>query len=309
MNKQKKPSLFCSDAGFVRQDKSIGWYVHLDGGIEWTATLVYPGDRYDIPPVGGIHAEKPIDVIPGYTWNPVAGCMHNCRWHMPEGNIAKCYAETTAEGVAKKSYPQGFAHHYFRQNMLHHPRGVRGPAKIFLDSMSDLLGNWVHEDEIEKVFAVVAQRPDLQFQLLTKNPTRLNILADSVWFPENLWIGFSTPPEEFNHHHMDERRKNAYMRAALKAIGRRQQDNLVWLSAEPLSWDVVQVLADFPPLDWIVIGAASDESRYYQPDPKHLASLLTYAAEYDIPVFFKGNLSQQPPRADFPNYRRFDPGS
>lgn len=27
-----------------------------------------------------------------YTWNPVRGCQHGCRWTMPDGTIAKCYS-------------------------------------------------------------------------------------------------------------------------------------------------------------------------------------------------------------------------
>ena len=40
-----------------------------------------------------------------YTSNIIAGCKHDCRWEMPDGKIAICYAETTATNVAQAAYP------------------------------------------------------------------------------------------------------------------------------------------------------------------------------------------------------------
>ena len=43
------------------------------------------------------------------TRNATGGCPHGCRWEMPDGAVAICYAEQLAEsGVAKGAYPQGF---------------------------------------------------------------------------------------------------------------------------------------------------------------------------------------------------------
>ena len=32
-----------------------------------------------------------------FTWNPVRGCLHECQWRMPDGEIAICYAKLVAE--------------------------------------------------------------------------------------------------------------------------------------------------------------------------------------------------------------------
>lgn len=46
------------------------------------------------------------------TRNPTGGCLHQCRWEMPDGTIAICYAENLAEhGVAKKGYPETTCRH------------------------------------------------------------------------------------------------------------------------------------------------------------------------------------------------------
>src|SRR5687768_11051635 len=89
------------------------------GGIEWTKTILPDGTERQ-----------------GYTWNPVAGCKHACRWTMPDGSVAVCYAETVAEKVAGSAYPHGFSHHYWHPKRLNEPLGLKEPAKIFMDSMS-----------------------------------------------------------------------------------------------------------------------------------------------------------------------------
>lgn len=53
------------------------------------------------------------------TRNVFGGCFHRCRWEMPDGEIAKCYAEELANnGLARRGYPQGFEHHYYRPDKL-----------------------------------------------------------------------------------------------------------------------------------------------------------------------------------------------
>src|ERR1044071_5420699 len=85
-----------------------------------------------------------------YTWNPVPGCQHGCRWQMPDGTVAECYAETVAGRVAQNAYPKGFEHHYWNPHILEEPLKIKTPASIFLDSMSDLMGSWVPKAEIEQ---------------------------------------------------------------------------------------------------------------------------------------------------------------
>jgi hypothetical protein len=71
---------------------------------------------------------------------------------------------------------------------------------------------------------------------------------------------------------------------------RARTGNLVWLSAEPVSWDLTEVLDTTHPLDWVVIGAASNGRRYFQPDPEHIRKLLVVMDATGTPVFHKGNI-------------------
>ena len=105
-----------------------------------------------------------------------------------------CYAETTAEGVAQGAYPEGFEHHYWRPDSLEDPVKRQQPARIFLDSMSDIMGHWVPKEQIEAVLDVCRRTPQHTYLLLTKNAPRLRQFD----FPSNVHIGVSTPPDSMN---------------------------------------------------------------------------------------------------------------
>ncbi len=90
-----------------------------------------------------------------FTWNVIGGCKHRCRWEMPDGSVAICYAEEVANALrSDKFYPQGFENHYYHPDRLTEPLKVKTPAKIFLDSMSDLMGHWVPDEQIEAVLDI-----------------------------------------------------------------------------------------------------------------------------------------------------------
>ena len=234
-----------------------------------------------------------------YTWNVAGGCFHRCRWVMPDKSIAVCYAETTAEGVARAAYPEGFAHHYWHPERLEDPLKVQQPSKIFLDSMSDIMGAWVTDEQIEQVLDICRQAHWHTFQLLTKNPGRLLRVPGDIW-PANVWVGGSSAPDEMNGHSLDMEQQRRYMDKALGTLI-CIDEAVTWMSFEPLSWDVSGIVAAHPgALDWAVIGAASNGKTYYQPNPRHVEKLLDVLAAQKVPVFFKGNLDWRPWREEFP---------
>lgn len=231
-----------------------------------------------------------------YTWNPVGGCKHECRWEMPDGSIAKCYAEDTANGVAQAAYPQGFDTHYWHPEILEDPLSLKKPSKIFLDSMSDLMGAWVPDEQIRSVLDVCARAPWHTFQLLTKNAPRLLRFE----FPKNVWVGVSSPPDFMFGHRLNQRQQAGMLDRALKILC-KVKARITWMSFEPLSWNVSTVLEDYwRPIDWAVIGAASNGPRYFQPDSVHVQQLLNLLDHDMIKVFFKGNLVWSPRREEFP---------
>jgi protein gp37 len=236
-----------------------------------------------------------------YTWNPIGGCSHECRWKMPDGTLAICYAETVAERVASYAYPRGFAQHYWRPERLQDPLGQKKPSRIFLDSMSDLMGAWVPEDQIRAVLDVCNQAPWHSFQLLTKNAPRLMKFSP---FPPNVWVGVSSPPDFFLGKELSQDQKVRFLDRSIEIL-HKIEATVKWMSFEPLSWDVSsqveQAWKEFQfRFDWAVIGAATNGREKFQPDPIDVQKLLTVLDATLTPVFFKGNLEWDSWREDFP---------
>jgi len=119
--------------------------------------------------------------------NPVGGCFHRCQWEMPDGTIAGCYAKDVAENLAKAAYPDGFEAHYWHPEELKKWVNTTKPMRIFWDSMSDLWGHWVPEEQIQAVLDAANTAHWHTFLSLTKNAPRLN----KFLLPTNVWPGVS----------------------------------------------------------------------------------------------------------------------
>lgn len=232
-----------------------------------------------------------------YTWNPIKGCFHGCQWTMPDGTVANCYAEDVADRVAQKAYPHGFEHHYWNPARLDEPLKLKAPSKIFVGSMADVFGHWVPAEQIEQVLDVCRAAKQHTFQFLTKNPER--VLEFTNWIPRNCWIGASTPPSFMWNNELDDHRRMRLMATTLGVLSQLREVGITtWVSAEPLNVDLGFVLwsnmVNYPgeryPIDWIVVGAASNGAKYYPPDEKLLTGLLKVLDANNTPVFFKGNL-------------------
>src|SRR5262245_41970700 len=101
------------------------------------------------------------------TRNAIGGCLHDCRWEMPDGTVAICYAKTLAErGRLAQFYPHGFEHHYLRPSALKALAAGATPLLIFVDSMSDLFA--APEEHVRLVLDALRHAPHHAFQVLTK---------------------------------------------------------------------------------------------------------------------------------------------
>ncbi len=250
----------------------------LPRDIEWTRIVLADGT-----------------VLPGYTWNPIAGCLHGCEWTMPDGSIASCYAGAVA-GKFKAHYPDGFDHHYWHPQRLDEPRRVKNPAGIFAGSMTDMFGHWVPRWQVQKALSTMHGTPRHTYFVLTKNAPRL-LKFD---FPGNVWVGVSSPPDHMHGKALTLSQKRRMLEASLGILS-EVRAVVRWMSFEPLSWDVASVLEEWEPvLDWAVIGAASNGRKTYQPSEHHVNRLLNLLDSQGVPVFFKGNLQWEPRRNAFP---------
>jgi protein gp37 len=253
-------------------------------GIEWTRVRQPDGTR-----------------TRGFTWNVATGCLHACGWTMPNGTQAQCYAKTVAEGVARSAYPNGFEAPAFHPHRLREPLQVTAPAGIFLDSMSDLMGRWVRDEEIIQVLDICREASWHTFFLLTKNAPRLGQFA----FPPNVWVGASSPPDLMFGRPLTRTQQEKMLHRTLTTLARVAVP-IRWLSFEPLSWDCADIVRAYPGvLSWAVIGAASAGRTIYPPSAEVLQRLLDVLDAQGVPVFFKGNLRALPMaasawREDFP---------
>lgn len=244
-----------------------------------------------------------------FTWNYIGGCKHRCRWRMPDGKIAICYAESTAN-VMQSGYPHGFEHHYVRPHMLDEPLRHKTPAKIFLDSMSDLMGQWVSDEEIQRVLDICRQAHWHVFQLLTKNAPRLAKFD----LPKNVWAGVSAPPTFMFWKELtrDQQVRMVNKQLDTLAVLKSRGHPVCWMSIEPLSFDIAAIFEEWIrddqtrahpgglPLDWAVIGAASNGSKHFQPDAKHVESAHEVLWQNGATIFHKGNLEWTPHLEEWP---------
>lgn len=254
-------------------------------GIEWTRRKVL--------------IDGEIVTLPGYTWNPVTGCKHGCRWQMPDGETAICYAENVANNLAAEFYPNGFDSHYWHQNRLDEPRRVSKSAGIFAVSMGDLFGGWVPDLNVHQVLNVCRETSWHTYFLLTKNPARMHKFLPHI--PSNCWVGASVPPDTFAGKPLGREQKWKMLHRTLTILEKFSETHVTWLSIEPLAWDLAPTLyMHNHALQWIVVGAASNGSQLHQPEPEWVDNVHQFADANHIPVFHKGNLAWGVIREDFP---------
>lgn len=128
------------------------------------------------------------------TWNPVRGCSR-----VSEG-CRNCYAERQAARFANDPFQigsmpalpfDGFAFQTaggpkwtgrveLIEEKLLEPMSWRKPARVFVNSMSDLFHESLPDSAIDQVFSVMALAGHHTFQVLTKRPQRMRDYAARV---------------------------------------------------------------------------------------------------------------------------------
>jgi protein gp37 len=270
-------------------------------GIEWAGSSLdqpMPGIAtipYQLPDGRTVHL-----VDNGRTSNPIGGCHFGCRWLMPDGTEAICYAERVAEGVARGAFEDGFAptkttHGHTERQVYWRPGEFEAwskaePCEIFAGSMADMAGPWVPDEMVQQVIDAMRRASQHRFYVLTKNAPRLPRFE----FPENVWVGASVPPSKMGGVTLDADAQRRMLHRTIASLYEAKA-GVRWLSLEPLSWDAADVLSEYDGLNqavqWIVIGAATNGATAYQPDVRWVNRLLILADEQQIPVFFKGNMA------------------
>lgn len=181
------------------------------------------------------------------TWNPMTGCTKI------SAGCDHCYAYTLSQTKTRDTYlkhlpvidtpanrEEPFAPRFW-PDRLRQPLSWRAPKRIFVNSMSDVFHASFTLEQITRVFEVMNEAPQHQFQLLTKRPERALRLADSLPWSDNIWIGTSVED----------------MRVARRvdALRRIDQAAVRFISAEPLLGPLDRL--DLTDIHWVIGGGES----------------------------------------------------
>ena len=199
------------------------------------------------------------------TWNPVTGCTKI------SSGCQNCYAERMSKrlkAMGQSNYRNGF-------DVTLHPHALKIPLRwqqprtIFVNSMSDLFHQKVSTKFIQKIFEVMRQTPQHQYQILTKRSGRLAKLNGKLDWPQNVYMGVTVEETKYSFR-IDHLRQTS---AVVK-----------FLSLEPLLGPMPQLNLDG--IDWIIVGGESGPGArpiaYEWP-----ANIRDQCIEANIPFFFK----------------------
>lgn len=209
------------------------------------------------------------------TWNPTTGCDRT------SPGCDNCYALTLSKRLKAMGVPKyqsdgdprtsgpgfGLTCH---PDALAQPVSWRAPRLVFVNSMSDLFHRKVPIGFIRDVFAVMSDTPQHTYQLLTKRSGRLARLADSLEWPENLWIGVSVESDRYTFRARD--------------LASVQQAAVRFLSCEPLLGPLPSLSLEG--IDWVIAGGESG-AGYRPVELGWIRELRDRCVQDQVPFFFK----------------------
>ncbi|MCU0863476.1 MAG: phage Gp37/Gp68 family protein [Planctomycetes bacterium] len=199
------------------------------------------------------------------TWNPVTGCTKI------SAGCKNCYAERMArrlQGMGVPNYRNGFEL-TVHEHAVDLPLSWRKPQVVFVNSMSDLFHRDVPLAFLQRVFAVMQAATEHRFQVLTKRADRLQELAPSLPWPDNVWMGVSVEDDR-QRHRID------HLRATPAVVK--------FLSLEPLLGPLPEL--DLHAIDWVIVGGESGP-RARPMQPEWVRDLRDQAEASGVPFFFK----------------------
>lgn len=246
------------------------------------------------------------------TWNPIRGCSRvseGCRFCYAEaiaarfsnpGNTFHGFAERTPDG------PRWTGDVVLLQDRLTEPLTWKKPARVFVNSMSDLFHENLSDAAIVQVFGIMARTPQHTYQVLTKRADRMMELIryfrpingpsafservcrasgaeELPWPLPNVWLGVSVE----NQHFYDERiGKLLRTPAAVRFISYEPALGPLDLRLGGMSMPDYSAHDPLPKLDWLICGGESGHGAR----PFDLAwarSIVEQCRAVSVPVFVK----------------------
>jgi protein gp37 len=210
------------------------------------------------------------------SWNPIQGAGPN-RWmcaHQSPG-CDHCYAETmnVRWGGGRYQPVGGTPEVQFSERVLEQPLHWKQPRLVFVCSMTDLFGEWVPHEWMRRMFEVMRQCPQHQFQVLTKRPTVMHDFVISYLGTDapfaNVWLGVSIELDQYHWRANVLRNTPAAVR---------------FVSAEPLLGPLPHL--DLTAIDWLIAGGESG-NQHRPCEAAWVRDLRDRAQQSETAFFFK----------------------
>jgi protein gp37 len=211
-----------------------------------------------------------------YVNNCVSGCLRGCKY---------CYARKVAENpMYSKAFPHGFDL-TFHPNRVMEPARHKRPELIFADSMSDLFGDGVKLEWVEKTLFGMVAAPHHIFTVLTKSPENITPFVDPV-------INYLGGTEKMNHIWIGtsvDRSETVSRITELKTLNKNGKHWHLFVSFEPLLTEMPPNLSKYlKGIEWVIIGQQT--KPFNHPLPRWVTDIAYTANGMGIPVFIKNNL-------------------
>lgn len=186
------------------------------------------------------------------TWNPVRGCS------LVSAGCTNCYAMRQAhrfsgpgqayEGLTRltSNGPVWTGKVILAEDKLEEPLHWKKPARIFVNSMSDLFHESLPDEAIDKVFAVMALCPQHTFQVLTKRADRMYRYLTGTKHRARHFRRLGQYPEPLRLDGIAARRSD--IRCGIVSIGGREG----YESIEGLNWPLPNV--------WLGVSVENQET-------------------------------------------------
>lgn len=201
-----------------------------------------------------------------YSWNPITGCKHGC-WY--------CYAKKLYQRF-KKIFPNGFEPTFYPER-LKEPWECKKPSKIFVCSIADLFASWTHGIWRDKVlFSMVSCPTKHTFQMLTKNPERINECHVREPYPSNWWFGTTVTSENNDEVNIE--------------MIKKVDANVRFVSFEPLLGPINFCKHCLEEIQWVIVGKLTG-SKKVKLKWNWVADIVRECKKHDIPLFMKNNLA------------------
>ena len=185
-------------------------------------------------------------IVPGATFNPWWGCTK------VSPGCAHCYADAQAARYGVACFGAGvprkqFGPRHWAEPLKWHAQAMKDGVrrKVFCGSMCDILDPEAPTPDRERLWALVAQTPGLDWLLLTKRPEYSEDFFPSEWWhdglPANVWMGVTAENQ-------DRWDTCVQMLAAMPAVVR-------FVSIEPMLGPID--LRGISVVDWLIFGGES----------------------------------------------------